>query len=231
MKIGGKSGKATTKVKKTTKPETIVARQIAGLANLEYRRVLVADQAMFRDLRESIERIGNHTDNEKARSYAEKVAKHLGEMANHFEFLQSFVPNASPGDAAPSSIDEALSVIEYAALEHVSELIGAIEITCQSALVIGYELASDPRSLPNIKKFQKEQAKRAREARAIKIAASKKEQALKTAIEKHLPQPSGRDYKDANSILDSVNEDLENRGLCKVNVDKIRRWIKKHRAL
>jgi hypothetical protein len=231
MKIGAKSGKATTKVKKTTKPEIIVARQSSVLGSLAFRRVLVAEQAMFRDLRELIERIGNRTDNEKVRSYADKVAKCLGEMAIHLEYLQSFVPKGSPGDAALSIIDEALSIIEDAALEHVSELIGAIEITCLSSVLFGYELAGDPRSLGNIKKFQKEQAKRAREGRKKKRAASQGEHALNAAIEEHLGEAaSGRDHKDANSILDLVNGDLEKAGHRKVSVDTLRRRIEKRRA-
>jgi hypothetical protein len=228
--IGAKSAEATSKEKrKTTRSQSRVARQFSGLGSLAIRRALVAELAMFRDLREWIERISNSADNEKARSYAADVAKSLGEMAAHLEHLQGFVPKASPGDATLSIIDAARSIIEGTALE--CELIRAIKITCQSSMLFGYEPAGAPRPLKTIKEFQRAQAKSAREAKAKKIAVSGSVQALKAAVEKHLPQPSGRDYKDANSILDSVNEDLANRGLPRVNVDKVRRLIRKHRAL
>ena len=231
MRIGARPGKATTKVNKRTRPASLFAGQFSGLGSVAIQRVVVAESVVFRDLRELIERIGHSTDNEKARSYAADVAKSLGEMGAHLEYLQGFVPKASPGDATPSIIDAALSIIESTALEHISELIRAIKITCQSSMLFGYELAGDPRPLKTIKEFQRAQAKSAREAKAKKIAMSASVQALKAAVEKYLPQPSGHDYKDANSILDSVNEDLANRGLPKVNVDKVRRWIRKHRAL
>jgi hypothetical protein len=54
---------------------------------------------MLRDLRERIERIVNSIDNEEARTSAADVAKSLGEMATHLEYLRSLVPKANPGDA------------------------------------------------------------------------------------------------------------------------------------
>ena len=232
MRIGANPGKAATKMKKTTRSQTRVAGQFSALGSLAIRRALVAELAMFRDLREWFERIGNSTDNEEARSHAAGVAKSLGGMATHLEYLRSFVPKANPGDATFSTIDAALSIIEDAALEHISELIGAIKITCQSALLFGYELASDPRSVGNLKKFRSEQAKMAREAKKKKRAGSQAEQALSAAIQKHLGQPtSGRDHKDAASILDLVNDDLVKHGFSAVSVDKIRRRIKKRRGL
>jgi hypothetical protein len=232
MRIGARPGKATTKVNKRTRPAPLFAGQFSGLGSVAIQRVVVAESVVFRDLRELIERIGRSADNEKARSYAADVAKSLGEITAHLEHLQGFVPKASPGDAALSIVDEALSIIEGTALEHISELISAVKITCQSSMLFGYELAGDPRSLENIKKFQKEQAKRAREGRRKKLAASQREQALNAAIEKHLGQAtSGRDHKDAASIVALVNDDLEKHGFSAVSVDAIRRRIKKRRAL
>jgi hypothetical protein len=235
MRIRAKPGESPAAEKKsaaakkpTTRPEGSITENShsLGLGSLSVQRTHVAELATFRDLRELFDRLGKHAANEDARSYSSIVVQSLGRLAPYLDYVQSFVPRQSPGPG-----EAALSIIEYAALENVSALIHNIEVACLAGLQFGYELAGDPWSKKKVKEFQRAQAERARKARARISAASPEERALKALIEEHLPRPSGRDFKDAHSILDSVNKDLVNRGFPEVKVDKIRRRIKNSRGL